>query len=101
MILITNCADEEDTLKPTLFLFIDMMGRKLLSLPDAHDRRVFFMIDEFGTLQRLSTILDLLTLSRSKGGCVFIGIQDYGKIDKLCSREIRQSIVNACGRGVT
>jgi len=101
MIFITNYADVKDTLKPILSLFIDLMGRKLLSLPDSHDRRVFFMVDEFGTLQRLSTILDLLTLSRSKGGSVFIGIQDYGKIDKLYSREIRQSIVNACGSGVT
>ena len=101
MIFITNYADVKDTLKPILSLFIDLMGRKLLSLPDSHDRRVFFLVDEFGTLQRLSTILDLLTLSRSKGGCVFIGIQDYGKIDKLYSREIRQSIVNACGSGVT
>jgi type IV secretory pathway TraG/TraD family ATPase VirD4 len=101
MIYITNYADVKDTLKPILSLFIDLMGRKLLSLPDSHQRRIFFLIDEFGTLQRLPTILDLLTLSRSKGGSVFIGIQDYGKIDKLYSREIRQSLVNACGSSVT
>ena len=101
MIFITNYADVKDTLKPILSLFIDLMGRKLLSLPDSTHRRVFFLVDEFGTLQRLSTILDLLTLSRSKGGCVFIGVQDFGKIDTLYSREIRQSIVNACGSSVT
>jgi type IV secretory pathway TraG/TraD family ATPase VirD4 len=89
MIFITN-----------LSLFVDLLGRKLLSMPDSQNRRVFFMLDEFGTLQRLSSILKLLTLSRSKGGCVFLGIQDLGQIQKLYSRDHRQSIVNSCGSSV-
>ena len=101
MIYITNYADVRDTLKPVLTLFIDLLGRKLLSMPDAQDRRIFFLLDEFNTLQRMSTILDLLTLSRSKGGCVFLGVQDFGKIDKIYSKDLRQSIVNACGSSVT
>ena len=100
MIYVTNYADIRDTLKPILTLFIDLLGRKLLPLADSHTRRVFFMLDEVNTLQKMSTLLDLLTLSRSKGGCVFLGTQDYGQIDKLYSRELRQSIVNACGSSV-
>ena len=38
-----------------------------------------------------------LTLSRSKGGSIFIGIQDMGQIDKLYTEPLRQAIVNACG----
>lgn len=101
MIYITNYADVRDTLKPVLTLFIDLLGRKLLSLPDSRERRIFFILDEFNTLQRMSTILDLLTLSRSKGGCVLLGAQDYGKIDKIYTKDLRQSIVNACGSSVT
>ena len=72
MIYVTNYADIRDTLKPILTLFIDLLGRKLLSLADSHTRRVFFMLDEVNTLQKMSTLLDLLTLSRSKGGvCLF------------------------------
>lgn len=99
-IFITNYADVQDTLKPVLSLFIDLLGRKLLSLPNDINRRIFFILDEFGTLQRLSSILKLLTLSRSKGGAVFIGIQDIGQIEKLYSSSHRQSIVNACGNSV-
>ena len=33
----------------------------------------------------------------TKGGSVWIGIQDIGQIDKLSSKELRQSIINACG----
>ncbi|MDW7711184.1 MAG: type IV secretion system DNA-binding domain-containing protein [Deferrisomatales bacterium] len=99
-IFVTNYSDIQDTLRPILSLFIDLLGRKLLAMPDDPNRRVFFMLDEFGTLQRLSTIVKLLTLSRSKGGSVWVGIQDVGQIDKIYSKDLRQSIVNACGNSV-
>ncbi|MBI3578865.1 MAG: type IV secretion system DNA-binding domain-containing protein, partial [Ignavibacteriales bacterium] len=99
-IFITNYSSVRDTLRPILSLFIDLMGRRLLSMSEDYNRRVFFMLDEFGTLQRLSTIVELLTLSRSKGGAVFLGIQDVGQIDKIYRHETRQSIVNACGTNV-
>ncbi|MFZ6007208.1 MAG: type IV secretion system DNA-binding domain-containing protein [Nitrospirota bacterium] len=96
-IFITSYADIEATLRPILSLFVDLLGRKLLSMPDDYNRRIFFIIDEFGTLQRLSTIVKLLTLGRSKGGCVFKGIQDIGQIDQIYTHALRQAIVNACG----
>jgi hypothetical protein len=69
-------------------------------MPDKLDRRVFFLLDEFNTLQKMPTILDMLTGSRSKGGCIYIGVQDYGKIDNIYTRELRQSIVNSCSNSV-
>jgi len=100
IIFVSNYANIQDTLKPILSLFVDLLGRRFLSMKESTDRRIFFMLDEFGTLQRLSTIIKLLTLSRSKGGSVFLGIQDFGQLDKLYSREYRQSIVNACGNSM-
>ena len=41
-IFVTNQSDVKDTLKPILSLFIDFLGKKLLSLPDDLQRRVFF-----------------------------------------------------------
>ena len=99
-IFVTNYADVRDTLRPILSLFVDLLGRKLLSMPNDLDRRIFFMLDEFGTLQRLSTIVNLLTMSRSKGGSVWIGIQDIGQVDKIYTRELRQSILNSCGSNI-
>lgn len=100
-IFVTNYSDIRDTLRPILSLFVDLVGRKLLSMQEDHKRRVFFILDEFGTLQRLPTIVQLLTLSRSKGGSCWIGIQDVGQIDKIYTPSLRQSIVNACGSSLT
>ena len=97
MIFITNYEMVQDTLRPMLSLFIDLLARRLLSMADDHRRRLFFLLDEFGTLQRLDALVKLLTGSRSKGGCVFLGIQDIGQLDVLYGRDLRKSIVNACG----
>ncbi|HOE78449.1 MAG TPA: type IV secretion system DNA-binding domain-containing protein [Bacilli bacterium] len=96
-IFVTNQSDLKDTLKPILSLFVDYFGKKLLSMTDDINRRVFFILDEFGTLQRLSTIKDLLIASRSKGGSCWLGIQDIGQINKLYTSDVADTIVNACG----
>lgn len=100
LIFLTNQADIKDTVKPILTLFIDICSSKLLSLTDNNERRVFFFLDEFGSLARINNIINLLTLSRSKGGSVFIGIQDIGNIEQIYGRELRQTIVNACGNSI-
>ena len=99
-IFVTNQSDLKDTLKPILSLFIDFLGKKLLSLPDDLLRRVFFLLDEFGTLQRLSSIKELLIASRSKGGSCWIGIQDIGQLNRLYTQDVADTIVNACGSSV-
>ena len=96
-IFIPNYANTKDTLKPILSLFVDLLGRQLLSLPDDINRRFFFFEDEFGALQRMSTIINLLTLGRSKGASIWLGIQDVGQLEKIYGRESRQTIINACG----
>jgi type IV secretory pathway TraG/TraD family ATPase VirD4 len=101
MIYITNYEDIEETLRPILSLFVDLAGRKILSMPDDLNRRIFIGLDEFGSLQRLSTIVKLLTRGRSKGACVFIGIQDDGQTEKIYTPQIRKSIDNACGSRIT
>lgn len=97
---ITSYADVRDTLRPILSLIVDLVSRRLLSMPDDLSRRVYFILDEFGTLQRLSSIVELLTAARSKGGSVWLGIQDIGQIDRIYQQNLRQSISNACGTSV-
>lgn len=97
ILFISNYDKLKETLRPILTMFIDTLATNLLSMPDDENRRIFFILDEFGTLQKMQKIVELLTLSRSKGGAVYLGIQDVGQIDNIYGRELRNSIVNACG----
>jgi type IV secretory pathway TraG/TraD family ATPase VirD4 len=101
MIYVTNYKDIEETLRPILSLFIDLISRKLLSMPDDLNRRIFVLLDEFGSLQRLSSIVNLLTEGRSKGACCFLGVQDDGQIEKIYSQRGRKTIDNACANRIT
>lgn len=96
-IFITNYSDIQDTLRPILSLFIDLLARRLTSLKDDYYRRIFFKLDEFPTLQRMMAVVDLITLARSKGGCCYIGAQDYGQLDRLYTPNTRQTIMSGCG----
>ena len=101
MIFIANYPDIKETLKPILSLFVDLLSRKFLAKTDCEERSIFLILTEFGTLQRLSSVVDLFTNVRSKGGKCYLDIQDYGQIDKLYGKENRQSILSACGNSVT
>jgi type IV secretory pathway TraG/TraD family ATPase VirD4 len=98
-IFIPNYINEKNTLKPVLSLFIDLLGRHLLTLSRNTDRRIFFFADAFGSLQRISTINNLLALGRHKGASVWLGTQDIGELEKIYGWESRQ-IIKSCGTRV-
>lgn len=100
MIFLTNYAKLQNTLKPMISLFIQTVGSILLSEPDDIKNRVFLFLDEFGQLPHLDTITHLMTSSRSKGGSIFIGIQDIGQIDKIYKPDSRKSILNAASNRI-
>ncbi len=99
-IFLTGREEIQDTLKPMLSLFIDLLGKKLLSMPEEETRRIFFMLDEFGSLQRLPTIKRLLTVGGSKNATVEIGIQDISQLQKLYGNEDATTIFNSCGNNL-
>lgn len=95
-IFITNYADLRDTLKPILSLFMDLTMKHLLSLPDSRVRRVFFILDEFAALQRLTSVVRTLEQGRSKGASVWIATQDISQMQKLYGHETTGTITNTC-----
>ncbi len=93
-IFLTNYSNLRDTLKPLLSLFLDTALKHLLSLPENLNRRRFVIIDEFASLQRLSSLVQALEQARSKGGSIWIATQDVGQIQKIYSPETTNTIVN-------
>jgi type IV secretory pathway TraG/TraD family ATPase VirD4 len=95
-IFLQNTAAIKDTISPALTLFLDVFAKNVLSLKDNLSRRIFFILDEFGMLNRLNSIVDLLTNGRSKGASVWLTVQDIGQINNLYGDNLRQTIMNAC-----
>lgn len=97
--LLNNSALEE-TIKPLLTLFIDLLMQRVDALPDDLNRRIFFVLDEFGSLHELRSIITALTRQRSKGIATILGTQDFGQLDRLYGQETRGTIINSCSTNV-
>ena len=94
-IFLVNYADIKDTIAPVLSVFVDIAARTTLSLQDDLNRRIFFFLDEFGQLNKMNSLVDILTNGRSKGASIWLAIQDIGQIDEKYGVNIRKTIVNA------
>ena len=95
-LFLVNHSKSKDVLKPILTLLLEMASHEVLSMPDDYNRRIYFFLDEFGSLNHMSSIIELLTRARSKGASVWIGTQEIGQIEKVYGKESRQSIINGC-----
>ena len=83
----------KDLLRPLLSLVVDFLTRLTLSLPDDISRRLFFFIDEIGTLQYLPSLIDFLTEARSKGGALVAGTQDLGRMRKTYGHDLLDTLL--------
>lgn len=76
---------------------IDVAISALLSSPDDEARRVWFCIDEFATWGKISSIGDLLTKARKKGGVGVLGLQSISQIREAYGREGAQTLLSCLG----
>ena len=93
-IFITNNKNIQEMIAPLLTLFIDLTSKQLLSLEDDFQRRVYFVLEEMGMLNKLSSIVDLITNGRSKGASVLISIQDLSRLEELYGKEFNTLFAN-------
>lgn len=98
-IFVQNRENIKEAVAPALTLFIDTISRELLSQEDRIDRTVL-ILDEFGRLNKMSSVLDLLTNGRSKGASIYILAQEFAQIEAKYGREGRKTIVNACSNQI-
>jgi type IV secretory pathway TraG/TraD family ATPase VirD4 len=100
-LFILNIEQYATLFKPLMTLAIDTMCREALSLPDDLQRRIFFVLDELGTLNRMDSILKLETVGRSKGACLICSNQDLGRIEEQYGRANLKTFFNNFNTNIT
>jgi GTPase SAR1 family protein len=93
-LFILNIEQYKSIFKPLMTLAIDTIIRETLSLSDSRERRIFFIVDELGSLYRLDSIIDLLTVGRSKGACLICANQDLGRLEEIYGKPNVRTIFN-------
>jgi len=83
-----------DILIPLYRVAIELMANKLLSMDDNSNRVIFFWLDEFPRLKKLSKMIDVFTLARSKGGCVVYSFQEFGDLEATYGKDLAKVIIS-------
>lgn len=85
---------------PLLELFLRCYADEMLKGPETLDPTNFLLLDEFTSMGRFDkdkTIVDLFELGRSKGVCVFIGVQSYAAMVDIYTEAGANRILSLCG----
>jgi hypothetical protein len=82
-IFLTSTPETRDALKPIISLWLDLLILRLLHEPGAGARRVWFLLDEVGSLQKLPQLVTALTENRKSNNPVVIGIQGKAQLETI------------------
>ncbi len=92
--LFLQCSPTQRSLmRPLISAWISSAVRGLLALPVDLNRRIWFVIDEMPTLQRVKDIETLLTEGRKYGGCGLISLQSPAQLENIYGRDIAKIII--------
>lgn len=94
-VFLANPAKYGDNYESYFTMILNLALSEMISLPNDNDRRVWFIIDEFGSLMRLGSVIRLLAEGRSKGACTIIGTQDIAQMKEKYKDE-HKTIINNC-----
>ena len=82
-IFLTSLPAEREALRPLQSLWIDWLVLRLLNEPTEDQKRVWFVIDELASLQKLPQLHTAITESRKSRNPVVLGFQGKAQLEYL------------------
>ena len=82
-IFLTSLPAEREALRPLQSLWIDWLVLRLLNEPKEAQRRVWFVIDEMASLQKLPQLHTAITEARKSRNPVVLGFQGKAQLEYL------------------
>jgi len=89
--------DQRETLRPLLSCWIDTSISSLMSLAPDPNRRLWFILDELPTLQKLPSLALGLAEARKYGGCMMAGVQSVSQISRTYGTNLAQTLLDLLG----
>lgn len=95
--LFLGCSPEHRaSLRPLLSGWFSIATRSLIQMTPDLARRVWFIVDELPSLNRLKDLETFLTESRKYGGCALLALQSLAQLETLYGKDISKTIVGNC-----
>jgi type IV conjugative transfer system coupling protein TraD len=93
-------ADQLPSLRPLITVWLDIAISAIMSLKPDRARRLYCVIDELPTLQKLPSLSDFLARARKYGGCGILGFQSYPQLEATYGIQDAAAITGYCSTWV-
>ncbi|ELU5570848.1 type IV conjugative transfer system coupling protein TraD [Escherichia coli] len=91
-LFISTQARHRKSVRPLISLWVSLATMMLQSMGENSNRRVWFIIDETPSLQRIPELAETLAEARKFGGCFVLGMQNMAQLVHVYGRELARSI---------
>jgi type IV conjugative transfer system coupling protein TraD len=95
-LFVSSLADRHETLKPLITVWLDIAVNAIMSAKPSQDRRIWVILDELPTLNRLPYLINTLAESRKFGGCLVAGVQSIAQLREIYGFNGAESISGLC-----
>lgn len=95
ILFLPNRADQATLLKPLISCWLDITIESIKSLNQSNTRRIWVVIDELGSLQRLESILGAADEIRQFGGCMAVSFQSFAKIREIYGSDGADALISS------
>ncbi|WP_339348557.1 type IV secretion system DNA-binding domain-containing protein [uncultured Sphingomonas sp.] len=99
-LFVTVKADQLPSLRPLITVWLDIAISAIMSLTPDRQRRLYCVIDELPTLQKLPSLSDFLARARKYGGCGILGFQSYPQLEATYGIQDAAAITGYCSTWV-
>jgi type IV conjugative transfer system coupling protein TraD len=99
-LFITVKADQLPSLRPLITVWLDIAISAIMSLSPDRKRRLYCVIDELPSLQKLPSLSDFLARARKYGGCGILGFQSYPQLEATYGIQDAAAITGYCSTWV-
>lgn len=93
-LFITSQKKDLGALRPILSAWFNLAITSLISLPINEDRRLWFILDELASLQKLPSLESGLAEGRKYGSCFFAGTQSIAQLKRIYGHQMAQSCID-------
>jgi type IV conjugative transfer system coupling protein TraD len=99
-LFITVQEDQLPSLRPLITVWLDIAISAILSIQPDHRRRLYCIIDELPSLQRLPSLSRFLARARKYGGCGILGFQSYPQLEATYGAKEAAAVTGYCSTWV-
>ncbi len=99
-LFITVKADQLPSLRPLITVWLDIAISAIMSLAPDRTRRLYVVVDELPSLQKLPSLSDFLARARKYGGCGILGYQSYPQLEATYGLQDAAAITGYCSTWV-